>query len=165
MCSKKLEQDHPCLVTEAAESAEVAARLGDEIAARFGPRQEAPLSVVLRDGAGALIGGLNSVTHWRWLYIRHLWVAPPWRGQGLAKNLVQAAEREARAREAIGAYIDTFDAGVAGFYERLGFERIGEIADFPAGGRRIYLSKRFAAGGAAAHAPDAILNSPKIIEP
>ena len=29
----------------------------------------------MRDGAGALIGGLNGVIHWRWLYIRHLWVA------------------------------------------------------------------------------------------
>jgi GNAT superfamily N-acetyltransferase len=145
MCSKKLEREQPRFVVEAVDSAEVAARLGAEIAARFGPREEAPVCVILRDGAGALIGGLNGVTHWRWLYIRHLWVAQPWRGQGVAKNLIQAAEREARARGAIGAYIDTFDDGVAGFYERLGFERFGEIADFPPGGRRIYLSKRFVA--------------------
>lgn len=132
------------LIVEAAESAEVAARLGAEIAARFGPREEAPFSLALRDVGGALQGGLNGVVHWRWLYIRHLWVAPEWRSQGFAKSLIAAAEREARARGAIGAYIDTFDPAVAGFYERQGYIRCGEIADFPPGAQRIYLSKRLA---------------------
>ena len=55
---------------------------------------------------------------------------------------MEAAERAALARGAIGAYIDTFDPRVASFYERLGFARVGAIADFPPGGQRIYLSKR-----------------------
>lgn len=130
---------------EAIESAEVAARLGAEIAARFGPREEAALSVVLRDGSGALVAGLNGLTHWRWLYIRHLWVTPSRRGEGLASRLIEAAEGAARDRGAVGAYIDTFDARVAGFYARRGFSRVGEIDDFPLGGRRIFLSKRLPA--------------------
>jgi GNAT superfamily N-acetyltransferase len=140
------------ITTDGAESPEIAARLGAEIAARFGPRDEAALSVVCRDAAGALIGGLNGVTHWRWLYIRHLWVAEAWRRQGLAKKLIAAAEREALARGAMGAYIDTFDPAVASFYERLGYARCGEIEGFPPGGRRIYLNKRFVNGGGAAAA-------------
>jgi GNAT superfamily N-acetyltransferase len=127
-----------------AESADIAARLGAEMAARFGPRDEAPLSIVVRGDDGAPIAGLNGVTHWRWLYIRHLWVAEALRGGGLAKRLMQEAERIARDRGGVGAYIDTFDPRVAAFYERLGYRREGEIADFPLGGRRIYLSKRFA---------------------
>lgn len=142
MFSKKPEFKKPRLVAEAAESAEVAANLGAEIATRFGPREEAPLSFVLRDAAGALLGGLNGVIHWRWLYIRHLWIAPSWRRQGFAKNLIASAEREARARGAIGAYIDTFDPAIAGLYERQGYVRCGEIRDFPPGAQRIYLSKR-----------------------
>ncbi len=132
---------------EAVESAEIAVRLGAEIAARYGPREEAPLSLVVRDGAGALIAGLNGVTHWRWLYIRHLWVAPSRRGEGLASRLIEAAERAARDRDAVGAYIDTFDPRVAAFYMRRGFSRVGEIADFPPGGQRIFLSKRLAPEG------------------
>jgi GNAT superfamily N-acetyltransferase len=128
-----------------AELPEVAARLGAEIAARFGPREETPLSIAFRGEDGALVGGLNGVTHWRWLYIRQLWVAPAQRGQGLAPRLMAEAEKAARARGAIGAYIDTFDPRVARFYERLGYKRSGEIEDFPAGGRRRYLSKRFQA--------------------
>lgn len=142
MFTRKPQLEKPGLNVEATECAELAARLGAEIAARFGPREEAPLSITMRDGAGALLGGLNGVTHWRWLYIRHLWVAESQRGRGLARRLMESAERAALSRGAIGAYIDTFDPRVAGFYERIGFSRIGEIADFPLGGRRIYLSKR-----------------------
>jgi GNAT superfamily N-acetyltransferase len=142
MSTKKPPLENPGLDVETSESADVAARLAAEIAVRFGPREEAPLSVTMRDGTGALLGGLNGVTHWRWLYIRHLWVAESQRGRGLARWLMEAAERAARDRGAIGAYIDTFDPRVATFYERLGYARVGEIADFPPGGRRIYLSKR-----------------------
>jgi GNAT superfamily N-acetyltransferase len=143
MPTKKLPIDGLGLDIEAYESADVAARLGADIAARFGPREETPLSIAMRDGAGALLGGLNGVTHWRWLYIRHLWVAESQRGRGLARKLMESAERAALARGAIGAYIDTFDPRVARLYERLGYACVGEIADFPPGGRRIYLSKRF----------------------
>ncbi len=145
MFTRKTPIENPGFEIEPMESLDVAARLGAEIAARFGLREEAPLSITMRDGAGTLLCGLNGVTHWRWLYIRHVWVAEPQRGRGLATKLLEAAERAALARGAIGAYIDTFDPRVAAFYERLGFGRVGEIADFPPGGQRIYLSKRLSA--------------------
>lgn len=144
MFSRNSSPEKPSFDISAAESQELAEKLGDEIAARFGARDEAPLNLVLRDEKGALICGLNGVIHWRWLYIRQLWVAPARRGQGLATDAMAAAQEAARARGAVGAYIDTFDAGVAAFYEQLGFARVGEIADFPVGGRRIFLSKRLA---------------------
>ncbi|WP_036283560.1 GNAT family N-acetyltransferase [Methylocystis sp. ATCC 49242] len=134
--------EKPTLEIETGESAEVAARLGAEVAARFGPRDEAPLSIVARDASGALIGGLNGVSHWRWLYVRHLWVSDAQRGRGLGGRLMEEAGRAALARGCIGVYIDTFDPRVADFYERAGFSRVGEIADFPPGGQRIFLSRR-----------------------
>lgn len=141
MFSRNSSGEKPSFEIEATESAEIAARLGAEIAARFGPRDETPLSVAIRDGAGTLIGGLNGVVHWRWLYIRHVWVEETRRGEGLATKLMEMAEEAARARGAVGAYIDTFDPKVAAFYQRLGFSIVGSIADFPPGGRRIFLSK------------------------
>jgi len=127
---------------ENGESVDVAARLGAEIAARFAPRDEAPLSILARDVEGELIGGLNGVTHWRWLYVRHLWVAETYRGNGVGRRLMDEAEGAALARGCIGVYIDTFDPRVADFYARAGFSRVGAIADFPPGGQRIFLSKR-----------------------
>lgn len=134
--------EKPTLTIEAEESAELAARLRAEIEARHGPRDEAPFAILSRDASGALIGGVNGATHWRWLYVRHLWVARPERGRGLSRRLMAEAEALAAARDCVGLYIDTFDPRVALFYESLGFSRAGDIAEFPPGGRRIFLSKR-----------------------
>ena len=141
LMSKKLSNEKPELNIGLGESAEIAARLGAEIAAEFGPRDEAPLCILARTDEERLLGGLNGVIHWRWLYIRHLWVAAAARGEGLGRQLIVAAEAEARLRNCIGVYIDTFDPRVARYYEKAGFIRIGAIADFPPGGQRIYLSK------------------------
>lgn len=134
--------EKPTLAIEAEESAELAARLRVEMEARHGGREETPFSILARDAYGALIGGVNGVVHWRWLYVRHLWVAQSQRGRGLGRRMMDEAAALAQARDCVGLYIDTFDPGVARFYESLGFAQTGEIADFPPGGRRIFLSKR-----------------------
>lgn len=131
----------PTLSILAAESPEIAARLGAEITARFGPRDETSLSILARAADGTLVGGLNGVVHWRWLYIRHLWVAEAERGAGIGRHLLATAEAEARRRSCVGIYVDTFDPGAARFYEHAGFSRSGEIIDLPPGARRIYLSR------------------------
>lgn len=126
------------------ENAGVAKRLGAEMAARFGPRDESPISILAHDEQGALVGGLNGVTHWRWLYVKHLWVAPAGRGRGLGRDLLARAEAAAQARGCIGAYVDTFGPATAEFYERCGYARFGELQDFPPGHRRTFSSKRLA---------------------
>jgi GNAT superfamily N-acetyltransferase len=131
----------PTLSIHSAESPAIAAHLGAEIAARFGPRDETSLSILARTADGTLVGGLNGVVHWRWLYIRHLWVAEAERGGGIGRRLLATAEGEARRRSCMGMYVDTFDRGAARFYECAGFSRSGEITDLPPGARRIYLSR------------------------
>ena len=115
--------------------------LGAEVAARFGPRDEKPLSVQAHDTAGALVGGVIGATHWGWLYIRQFWVAEAERGRGLGRRLLAEAEAVARARGCAGVYLDTFSPDAAAFYERCGFERVGAIENFPPGHARTFLSK------------------------
>ena len=55
----------------------VAEALGAEVASRFGPRDETPLTILAKDEAGALMGGLEGASHWRWLYVQRLWVGKP----------------------------------------------------------------------------------------
>ncbi|HMK88354.1 MAG TPA: GNAT family N-acetyltransferase [Methylocystis sp.] len=126
--------------SDAAETREIAEQLGAEVAARFGPRDERPLTIVLRKN-GALVAGLNGVSHWRWLYIRHFYVAPQWRGREIGRGLMARAEAEAQRRACVGIYLDTFDEGAAAFYERLGFSRRGRIDGFPVGFARTFLCK------------------------
>ena len=119
----------------------VSTNLGAEVAARFGARRESPLSILVYDD-DALIGGLNGVTHWQWCYIRHFWVEGHWRGRGVGRRLLEQAEQEARARQCIGLYLDTFDPGAAQFYENCGFLRFGQIDEFPPGHARVFLYKK-----------------------
>lgn len=123
------------------EDQEIARNLAAEIAQCFGPSDAQPVSIALRTPQGATVAGLNGVSHWRWLYVRHVFVAPTRRGQGLGRELMALAEREARRRGCVGVYLDTFSEGAASFYERLGFARCGRIEDFPVGGARIFLRK------------------------
>ena len=126
--------DHP-------DAARIATALGAEVARRFGPRHETPLSIFAYDADGALIGGLNGASHWRWLYIRNFWIDPAWRGKGLGRRLLDEAETQARARDCVGLYLDTFDEGAANFYARCGFASFGTIENFPPDASRRFLKK------------------------
>lgn len=67
-----------------------------------------------------------------------LMVTPRFRGQGIARALVLAAEAEAKARGRWLLTLDTAaDGGAAGLYESLGYVPCGRIPDFalkPQGG-------------------------------
>lgn len=118
----------------------VAAALAAEVAADFGPRNELPLSIVAYDG-DTIVGGLNGSSHWGWCYIRHLWVQPARQRQGLGRRLLVQAETEARARQCVGLYVDTFNPGAVIFYRAAGFDLVGQIDDFPPGNARTFLRK------------------------
>jgi GNAT superfamily N-acetyltransferase len=123
-------------------SAFVSQSLEAEVAARFGPRDEAPFSILAYGDANLVVGGLNGATHWRWRHIRHFWVAASWRGRGVGRSLLQRAEADALARGCVGLYLDTFDPGAAQFYARCGFAPFGRIDDFPPGHARTFLYKK-----------------------
>jgi ribosomal protein S18 acetylase RimI-like enzyme len=126
--------------TQNSGAARVATSLAAEISAAFGPRDEAPFSIIARAGE-TVAGGLNGATHWGWCYIRQLWVDAGWRRRGLGRRLLAEVETLARARLCVGLYVDTFDPDAAAFYERSGFARFGRIDDFPPGHARIFLRK------------------------
>jgi GNAT superfamily N-acetyltransferase len=146
MSAKPPPQKPPRLIIaeqgEELRAGEIAGALGAEVAAAFGPRDEKPLTIVAEDEQGALCGGLNGASHWRWLYIRNLWVDGRCRGQGVGRALLAAAATEARRRDCVGLYLDTFDPGAAAFYERNGFAPFGRLDDFPPGAARTFLFRR-----------------------
>lgn len=109
-----------------------------------------PLSVVARDDAGAIVGGLLGQTNLGWLFVAALWVAAPRRGRGLGGALLEAAESEARRRGCIGVYLDTYSFQARPFYEGRGYRLFGELADCPPGATKYYLGKRLAGPGAPA---------------
>ena len=57
-----------------------------------------PLTLLLRDADGGLLGGLQGGTYWGWLYVEIFWLAEKVRRQGYGSRMLEAAEREAIIR-------------------------------------------------------------------
>ena len=108
--------------------------------AAAGPSGHRSLALALHDDAGAVVGGLWGHTAYGWLYTQLLAVPEAARGQGWGRQLMLAAEAEARARGCHAAWVDTI-FGARGFYERLGYAVFGELPDHPRGFTRSFLHK------------------------
>lgn len=102
-----------------------------------------PLAVLLKDEAGATVGGLWGATIFRWLKIELLFVPERMRGASVGTAIMERAEAWAMERGCIGASLDTYSFQARGFYEKLGYTLVGTIADCPPGGARHFLQKRF----------------------
>ena len=101
-----------------------------------------PLAVWLRDEDGALVGGLTGRSGGGWLFIEYFWLPEAHRGGGVGSRLIGTAEQEAVVRNCIGVWLDTFSFQAPSFYRRHGYEVFGEIDDYPAGHRRLFMRKR-----------------------
>jgi GNAT superfamily N-acetyltransferase len=132
---------------ESSEAQTLAQALGAEVAADFGPRDEQSFALLARDAAGLVIGGVNGVIHWRWLYVAQFYVAPKARGGGLGCALLARAQDFACENNCVGIYLDTFSESACAFYQRRGFEITGRIENFPPGASRVFLSLSPLAGG------------------
>ena len=100
-----------------------------------------PISILAEDERGDVVGGIAGSVNWTWLSIKLLWVAPSVRGEGLGRQLMAAFEAMGRARGCTHAHVDTLAFQAPRFYERLGYERFAEIADYAPGAARIYYKK------------------------
>ena len=89
-----------------------------------------------------IVGGVVGATYWGWLYIDLLWVKDELRGRGYGHRLLTHAEEEARQRGAKHAYLDTFSFQAPDFYRQHGYQVFGELADFPPGHQRYFLTKQ-----------------------
>lgn len=101
------------------------------------------LDLLLRaPGSEQIIGGLWGLSYYRWLFVELLVVPAALRGQGVGSELMRQAEAVARARDCVGIWLDTFSFQAPGFYEKLGFQRVGRIDDYPPGHNRTFFQKR-----------------------
>ena len=92
-----------------------------------------PLAIFLRDERDAVLGGVLGHVWGGWLDLSILWVAEPFRGQGYGAKLLRAAEDEARMQECHGVFLTTFSFQAPGFYEKVGYEVVADIPDYPKG--------------------------------
>ena len=75
-----------------------------------------------------IISGLTGKTYWNYLEIGFLWVHQNERNSGIASELVNLAEVEAKQRGCEFSMLDTYEFQALGFYKKKG---IPSLAGFP----------------------------------
>ena len=102
---------------------------------------DVPLEILLRDGS-TILGGLVGFTRWNWLFVQKLWVENSLRNQGYGKRLLHLAEQESLQRGCIGSRLNTLGFQAKEFYEKMGYEVVGRIDDYPPGQTYYQFCKR-----------------------
>jgi ribosomal-protein-alanine N-acetyltransferase len=88
--------------------------------------------VVLAESAGALVGFCVVQMEEQEGYVVTLDVAPAWRRQGLARQMMEDVEAKVRAADGSGMALHVFteNAGAMRFYESIGYSRAGRAEGF-----------------------------------
>jgi GNAT superfamily N-acetyltransferase len=112
--------------------------------AATGDANYVPLAIFLKDGRGAVLGGALGDIWGKWLDLSTLWVAEPFRGKGYGTKLLEAAESEAESQGCKGVFLTTFSFQARPFYERLGYEVVADVPEYPVGHTYHVLKKTLA---------------------
>lgn len=88
------------------------------------------LDLTIRDDNDQIIAGVVANIFWGGLHIDYIWVDETLRSSGIGSVLMQRAEDEARKVSCAYMALETFDFQARPFYEKLGFEMIGEVEGF-----------------------------------
>lgn len=79
---------------------------------------------------------IAGIAGWTWAHaceISQFWVSEKRRGNGLGKNLLEAAESEARKKGCLKILIKTYSFQAPDFYEKFGYKIVHVLEDFPPG--------------------------------
>jgi GNAT superfamily N-acetyltransferase len=109
----------------------------------MGEERSQPLTIVIRDDSGEIVGGIAGRTIYHQLLIEVLWVHDDKRGQGLGIQLMEIAEREAQIRGCIAAQVDTLSFRAPKFYEKMGFHIVGSVSGVKDSPDRYFLLKHY----------------------
>jgi GNAT superfamily N-acetyltransferase len=107
------------------------------------PYEILPITIAARDDGGAIVGGLAGEIRpaWKWLYVQQLWISQEHRQHGIGKQLLRAAEAEARRLGCLHAALDTLDFQARPFYEKEGYRVWAVRDDYPPGHQQFYMRK------------------------
>lgn len=118
-----------------------------EASAVMGLGEEVDLAIFVRR-AGSVVAGISGWTWGDCCELQSLWVHPSLRGNGLATQLIAAAEAEAAARGCRQTVHFTYDFQARALYERSGYELVGRVESFPSGTDALWYRKRLPSGRA-----------------
>jgi GNAT superfamily N-acetyltransferase len=107
-----------------------------------GFRDSLALSCFVRDDDGRLVAGIDGFTWGGYARVEYLWVEESRRHLGYGRQLLEAAEDEARRRGCVTLVLDTHEFQAPWLYTRLGYKLAGTTHDTPRGYRQYLYEKR-----------------------
>lgn len=99
------------------------------------------LAFRLRDAAGQPVAVAAGFSWSGTAELKQLWVSDSWRGRGYGARLLDAFTAEARLRGVHRIWVASHDFQAPAFYEKAGFKRMAEFADWPEGHVNVVLCK------------------------
>ncbi len=99
------------------------------------------LAIFLRGEHYEIIAGISGYTWAGLCEIEFLWVRSDMQGQGLGKQLLVAAEQEARDRGCSIIILGSYSFQAPGFYQQHGYELVGRVDDCPPRHTNYYFKK------------------------
>ncbi|MGP2836032.1 GNAT family N-acetyltransferase [Serratia nevei] len=101
-----------------------------------------PLAVVVKDpDSGEVLGGITGRSSLGLLFLDLFYLPEARRGAGLGSELLRRFEQEGRRRGCLSAVLYTISFQAPDFYQRHGWQRMGEVPCLPPGTSRIFMSK------------------------
>ncbi|CUZ81613.1 Acetyltransferase (GNAT) family [Serratia marcescens] len=101
-----------------------------------------PLAVVVKDpDSGDVLGGITGRSSLGLLFLDLFYLPEALRGTGLGSELLRRFEQEGRRRGCLSAVLYTISFQAPEFYQRHGWQRMGEVLCLPPGTSRIFMSK------------------------
>ncbi|HHK5672716.1 TPA: GNAT family N-acetyltransferase [Serratia marcescens] len=101
-----------------------------------------PLAVVVKDpDSGDVLGGITGRSSLGLLFLDLFYLPEALRGTGLGSELLRRFEQEGRRRGCLSAVLYTISFQAPEFYQRHGWQRMGEVPCLPPGTSRIFMSK------------------------
>jgi ribosomal protein S18 acetylase RimI-like enzyme len=99
------------------------------------------LAFVICDHEQTVIGAATGYTWGGTAELKQLWVDDAHRGRGHGRGLLDAFIEEAVERGVRHIWVASYDFQAPGLYERAGFERMAEFANWPGGHSHVILRK------------------------
>ncbi|RWM12534.1 MAG: N-acetyltransferase [Mesorhizobium sp.] len=132
---------HPQHDLSAAEIDAIEGRLYDYNRQAVGRSDAEGLGFVIRNEAGCIVGVVAGYSWAGTSELKQMWVDQSHRGRGYGRALLRAFIAEAKIRAVRRIWVQSYDFQAPSLYEKAGFVRVAEFADWPEAHSNVILCK------------------------